>query len=168
MNTEQLHQRLCKFYYENKRPMAELARYSGLSTVVIRAAINGQLTERTAKRLISTFNYLDSDRCKPSSYPTTRYGRKRRTLFVLIRIAQEIKLGQYGTELTDEFRDGLFIALKTAYKRPTEEAWRSVHTQYVCALMVRFGEAARANGVSVSTPSALRLVQKLQAAGLLK
>lgn len=167
LTASEIHRKLRQFVFGDQKPISKIAQLSGLDVGTVNIALQGQMSDRTRKKLSRTFINLDTVKPSAYPYPTTRAGRRRRTLFVLIRLAIKHRLGAYGQHFTDESRDPLLIALKSAYKRPTDDAWRSVNQQYLIALIARFGGEAKIEEVKFNTSSALRLIQKLQRVGLL-
>jgi len=154
------------YLYEKQLPIAQLAKHSMLDAATINGVLRGACSERTRKRLSSTFIYLESLPPKQPA-PTTKEARRKATLYRLIRLCIKYKVGEYGLPFMDEFHDALLIALKSAYKAPSDMIWQSVNQQLIIALLVRFASDAKRESLNINTKSALVLFQRLQAAGLL-
>jgi len=152
--------------YEKQLPIAQLAKHSMLDSATINAVLRGACSERTRKRLSSTFNYLESLPPRQSA-PTTKDARRKATIYRLIRLCIKHGIGEYGLPLIDELKDPLLIALKSAYKSPSDVLWQSVNQQVIVALLVRYAANAKSEGVNIRTQSALVLFQRLQSSGLL-
>ena len=166
MNNEltlyEITQRLRVWLYEKQLPIAQLAKHSMLDAATIQGVLRGACSERTRKRLSSTFVYIESLPPKKTA-PTTKDTRRKSSLYRLIRLCIKHGIGEYGLPLIDEYKDPLLIALKTAYKSPSDVLWHSVNQKVIVALLVRYASNAKREGVNLNTNSALVLFQRLQA-----
>ena len=154
------------YLYEKQLPIAQLAKHSMLDAATINGVLRGACSERTRKRLSSTFNYLESLPPKQPA-PTTKDARRKATLYRLIRLCIKHGIAEYGLPLIDELKDPLLIALKSCYNSPSDIFWQSVNQQVIVALLVRYAANAKSEGVNIKTQSALLLFQRLQAGDIL-
>ncbi len=167
LTATEIHLKIRQYIYGEQKSISSLAKLSGLDDGTINQALNGQFSERTKQRLVVAFRHLET---KPTiwtnSYPTTLPERRRRTLFVLIKLAIANKLGWDGKPYQDEAKDSLLIGLKATYNEPSNDNWQSVNLAYKSALRLRYGDLFEKYRLYLSPKiSALQLVKKLQVRG---
>lgn len=170
LTATQIHYKLRQYVYGEQQSISSLAKLSGLDDGTLNSALSGQFSERTKQRLARTFKQLETKVTTWSNtYPTTLPERRKRTLFVLIKLAIANRLGWDGQPFRDEAKDSLLITLKTAYNKPSNENWQAANLVYKNALRLRYGALFQEFGLYLSPKiSALQLVKKLQARGEFK